>query len=357
MSGLTSQRRLLYHAFPGASRSAGNEQRNTLHQGIMQIDLMMRYGLLLTPEILTIPLNKVAKNREAPKTKFCQARACFTLVENREELWLNKRLDEFGQSTSHVSLFGEFAVGLDPIRARECGALPVIYFYSGGDSAHKTVSQEILFTLRELRSLAIALARLEAKARIEGRDTLDAATLDAIGYVLAGDPVVRERIHATDQDAARAAVELLDTDRRPAWTLVDWIDAMFDLFQTADSSSSPESLAYYQEREWRITSLFSTGVRCRRLRLDKTSGERELPTWVPELRSKLRSLDSDFFTEEVLNESTILHGTQDRTFFDFIEEIVCPAEAAAGVANLLHTNEFRPVGRGGEGPVVFVRSA
>ncbi|MDE0000054.1 MAG: hypothetical protein OXQ89_20105 [Rhodospirillaceae bacterium] len=317
---------------------------------------MMRYGLLLTPEILTIPINKAAQNREDPTTEFRQARACFTLVEDRNELWLNKRLDELGRATSHVSLFGEFAVGIDPIRARDLGVLPVIYFYSGTDSAHDTVSHEILFTLRELRSLAIALARLEAKAGIPDRDTLDAAKLDAIGYVLAGDPIVRNRIVATNRCSARAAVDLLDTDRRPAWALVDWIDAILDLFQTADSRSSAESLAYYQEREWRVAPLFSAGVRCRRLRLDKVSGEKALPAWVPELRGELRSLDGEFFTEEVLNESAVLYGTHNRRFFEFVEEIVCPAEVAESVARLLDPSELRSMDSRGAGPVVFVRS-
>ncbi len=349
-------RRLLFHAFPGPSRGSLSERQTTADLGIAQLDLMMRYGLLLTPEHLHIPKNDAAVNREPPKKDFRQARACFTLVENREELWRNTRLDEYGQPTSHVGLFGEFAVGIDPIRARELGAIPAIYFYSGGDSAHARVSHEILFTLRELRSVAIALARLEAKARIEGRDTLDAATLDAVGYVLDGDPIVRERIEAADHHSARAAVDLLDTDRRPAWNLVDWIDGMLDLFQTADSRHCPESLAYYHEREWRIAPLFSSGVRCRRLKVEKANGEKELPAWVRELRGKLLSIDRDFFSEEVLDDSVILHGTHDQTFFDFVEEIVCPAEAAAGVANVLQSrNDLRQMTQN-NGPVVFVRS-
>ena len=350
-------RRLLFHAFPGPSRGSLGERRKTADLGIAELDLMMRYGLLLTPERLRIPKNTSAVNREPPKVEFRQARACFTLVQDREELWSKARLDEYGQPISHVGLFGDFAVGIDPIRARELGAVPVIYFYSAGESAHAGVSHEILFTLRELRSLAIALARLEAKARIEGRDTLDTATLDAIGYVLDGDPVVRKRIEAADHRSARAAVDLVDTDRRPAWNLVDWIDAMFDLFQTVDSDSCPESLAYYQEREWRIAPLFSSGVRCRRLRVEKNSGETELPAWIRELRSSLRSIDRDFFTEEVLDDSSILHGTDDRTFFDFVEEIVCPAAAAADVADLLHSRgkNLRQMD-GDNGPVVFVRS-
>ncbi len=356
MSELNPDRRLLFHAFPGPSRGARRERRGIVDLGIAQLDLMIRYGLLLTPERLTIPENAAAVNREPPKVEFRQARACLTLVESREELWRKTRLDEHGRPTSHVGLFGEFAVGIDPIRARELGAVPVIYFYSGGDSAHVRVSHEMLFTLRELRSLAIALARLEAKAGIEGRDTLDTATLDAVGYVLHGDPIVRERVDKADRRAARIAVDLLDTDRRPAWNLVDMIDGMFDLFQTADSRSCPESLAYYHEREWRIAPLFSSGVRCRRLKTETAAGENGLPPWVRELRARLRALDGDFFAEQVLDDSAILHGTRDRTFFDFVEEVVCPTEAAAGVSDLLGSHaDLARVDRLG-GPAVFVRS-
>ena len=353
---LDSGRRLLYHAFPGPSRGVRGDHPGAPDLGVAQLDLMMRYGLLLTPETLRIPPNDDARNREPPTVEFRQARACLTLVESRAELWQETRFDEYGRPTSHVSLFGEFAVGIDPIRARELGAVPVIYFYSGGDAAHGRVSHEILFTLRELRSLAIALARLEAKAGIEGRDTLGTATLDALGYVLQGEPIVRKRVDAACPGPARVAVDLLDTDRRPAWNLVDMIDAMFDLFQTADSHSCPESLAYYHEREWRIAPLFSAGVRCRRLRAEIARGETELPPWVAELRARLRSLDGDFFTDEVLDDSAILHGTQDVAFFDFVEEVVCPAESAAAVGGLLQRYGNLCGVQRGDGPVVFVLS-
>ena len=132
------------------------------------------------------------------------------------------------------------------------------------------------------------------------------------------------------------------------------IDATFDLLQTADSRSCPESLAYYHEREWRIAPVFSSGVRCRRMRTETATGETDLPSWVRELRARLRALDSDFFSEQVLDECAILDETRDRTFF--VEEIVCPTEAAASVADLLGSDaDLVRIGRR-NGPAVFVRS-
>lgn len=100
------------------------------------------------------------------------------------------------------------------------------------------------------------------------------------------------------------------------------IDAMFDLFQTAGSRSCRESLAFYHEREWRIARLFSSGVRCRRMRTETATGETDLPSSVRELRARLWALDGDFSWEQVLDDCAILHGTRDRAFFDFVEEIV-----------------------------------
>lgn len=324
---------LLYHSFPrGVEKGSRANQ-----QGIVQLAMMMEHGLLMTPEDLVIPQNRRAVNRESPKTKFRQTRACFTLA-TREELWRrDRRRASRGELESHSALFGEFAIGLDPVRARLLGAVPVIYFYS--DPSDTNLTHEILFYLRELRSLVIALARLEAKAAIPERDTLDAAALDAVGYLLEGDPVVEKRIGKVSASAARAAVDLLDTDRLPAWNLVDWIDATLDLFQTADSRTTLGSLAYYQQREWRIVRLFAPHLRCYRLSSDHTLDGIAAMDRADQiqLRERLQYLNRDFFTDERLDDSAILIGTDRKPFFDFVQEIICPSTVALTVADLFES--------------------
>ena len=153
--------------------------------------MMIEYGLLMTPENLRIDKNRRAYNVELQKTEFSQIRACFTLID-RGQLWQRLRRGT-GEVQSHVDLFGKFAIGLDPIEARRLGAIPVIYFYRG-TSKDINMSMEILYNLRELRSLAVAIARIEARAAIPGRDTYGDRVLDELGYTLEGDPVVKERI-------------------------------------------------------------------------------------------------------------------------------------------------------------------
>ena len=325
---------LLYHSFPRkalADRSISDA--NEL--GIRQLAMMLEHGLLLTPESLFVPKNKRAANHDNPKTCFLQTRACFTLA-SQEELWReDQRRTSHGKLASHAELFGEFAIGLNPVRARALGAVPVMYFYS--DRNEVNVSYEILFRLRELRSLAIALARLEAKAGIPERDVLDAATLDKVGYLLKGDPIVERRISKVDAQTARTAIELLDTDRPPAWNLVDWIDILLDFFQTADSHDAQGSLAYYQQREWRIVRAHGPHVRCYRLALDckldaqsaMCKADRRL------IRKNLKCLNRDFFTDDCLENSAILQGTDDESFFDFVQEIICPVTVSCRVADLL----------------------
>lgn len=326
----------------------------------MQLAMMMEHGLLMTPENLVIPKNERAKNHAAPKTEFRQTRACFTLVERDELLRVDKRRTRQGELQAHSNLFGRFAIGLDPIRARELGAVPAIYFYR--DLPNTNLTQEMLFRLRELRSLAIALARLEAKAKILGRDTLDVAALDKVGHLLEGEPVVEKRIAEVGTQAARAAVDLLDTDRVPAWNLVDWINILLKFFQTADSHATSGSLAYYQQKEWRIVQLFGPHVQCYRLGSDRTlDGEYAISDsdW-RQLRERLQYLNSDFFTDDRLEGSALLTGTEDEPFFDFIEEILCPSTVASRVASLLETaridERYKREFAGGD-MTVFVRRA
>ena len=138
---------------------------------------MLEYGLVLTPETLTIPPNPRVSIGKPPRTRFTQTRACFTLAE-RDELWTEKKFLTDGEWKSHCDVFGQFAIGLTSESGRRLGAVPVMYFYPGpgNDGARLNMTHEALFVLRELRSLAIALAWLEALAPSTDDDQTDVWT-------------------------------------------------------------------------------------------------------------------------------------------------------------------------------------
>ena len=174
---------LLYHSFPRRQISHVN--------ALTQLRIMLEHGLLMTPECIEIPESPRAETLsiEKPKTKFRQIRACFTLAQ-RGELWTPIPRDREGVDVrSHSDIFGRFAIGLDPIEARELGAMPVIYFYRGLSISN--VSMEILYNLRELRSIAIAIARIEARSK-NADHVVEEYVLDRLGYTLEGDPHVKE---------------------------------------------------------------------------------------------------------------------------------------------------------------------
>lgn len=358
---------LLYHCFPrGAAERFGQLRSNQI--GVDQLETIKKYGLLLTPESFSIPENQLAAKHkgESPKVEFLQARACFTLVE-REELLMARD----SETASHFKLFGDFAIGLKPADARKLGAVPVFYVYDAfgenlENSRDVNLTREILFNLRELRSVMIALARLEAKAKIPDRDTLDVAMLDRIGYVLQGDPIVRGRIAQMDHRKAREVVDLLDTDRGPAWSLVDLIDITLNLFQTVDSKNSDGLLrqhAYYQQREWRIVRLFNPCLRCQRLGsdFDLDGPEAMTPDERRDLRKRLTELNPRFFNDSRLENSAILRGTRGRDgarttdFFEFVEEIICPSAVASYIKELDERDEFEQSPISEEKQVLFKR--
>lgn len=360
---------LLYHSFP--RHVAGRLEPQKVNEiGVQQLSLIRQYGLLLTPEFFEIPEHPYAARREGElaKTRFLQVRACFTLME-RDDLVQGR-----DAAKSHVERFGPFTIGVKG--GRRMGAVPVYYVYdafepSDGKRYNQgdlNLTKEIRFGLRDLRSLTIAVARLEAKAANPKRNTLDTEMLDRNDYVLKGDPVIQRRIEQLDRRTAWAVVDLLDTDRGPAWSLVDLIEIMLSLFQKTDyHPSDPDQqmqmYAYFKQREWRIVRLYNPHLRCQRLGLDNDmdGDQKILPDERNELRGRLHKHNKGW-DDEYLNDCAILRGTSGtdgspaRNFFDFVEEVVCPSDAADEVAQLIEPDGFVcVVSRNEAGQSVFER--
>ena len=339
---------LLYHCF--APTDWG------LERGVRQLASILDNGLLLTPEELKIPPNPSAINREPPKTVFCQRRASLTLAW-RSEL-ARPRVTDGAGAESHFDLFGDFGIGLRPVQARRLGAVPVIYYYRNDWSSN--VSFHLLYHLREIRSLLIAISRVEAKAELPDRQVVDELVLDKLGHSLQGDVVVRQRLEKLERRGARTIARLLDTDRVPAWCLIDAVDTVLDLFQVADDECSVDSHEYYQEREWRIVQLFGH-VDCFRLGPDRLfDGASSLSeSDCQKFRRTLASLNPEFFNDETLDHSAILAGADGSPFVHFVEEVICPATAGTEVGEVLRRRQlpFQRCDEGGNtGITVFRRS-
>ncbi|MDX8353984.1 hypothetical protein [Cognatiyoonia sp. IB215182] len=318
---------LLYQSFP--RRSLNAQPDDALHAALFQLGFVAGYGLLLTPEPLVIPANpRATANVGAAETSFTQCRACFTLIE-REELWAPGSA-KTGRSAgkSHAELFGAFAIGLDPVDARLFGLTPVSYYYSGVEDANRTY--EMLFRLREFHELFTILAVLEARVGVP--DAVDINTLHDRGLLPSHGADAISRITQADPSLLQAFVDLVRTDRPAAWRMADNLEMLMDAMQTADSATSVGSLAYYEQREWRITRGYGAHLNVVPLGPAR-KGDPAIPSETEadrlDLRRALHGSDQSYFKEAILDDCVVLVGPRGGHFFEYVKEVVTPSGAAA----------------------------
>ena len=228
------------------------------------------------------------------------------------------------------------------MKARTLGAAPVIYFYN--DKIDGNLTTNILSHIGEIHSILLALSHIEAKAESLDKSVLSECELQKFGYVDKREPKVHERQKELHRDKAREILNYLNTERAHAWCLVDWLEILLDFFQTADSRTTIGSLAYYKQREWRISRVFSDQLVANRLISSlPNDGGGSMPEEIRlDIRNRLRSVNPIFFTEARLDGCSILHGTTDSPFFDFVEEIVAPKGEGSYKLDLLLKNSLLP---------------
>src|SRR5690242_2488019 len=131
----------LFHAFPRPPRRAipsGPVSNPDSEKGLDILRSILTHGLLCTPEKFKLFPNYNTQNKEKqqflwdhqPHDEIIQSRASFTLADALE---LSKEYELIQNQTAthaaHTDLFGDFAIGLDPIEARALGIMPTVYYY------------------------------------------------------------------------------------------------------------------------------------------------------------------------------------------------------------------------------------
>lgn len=358
----------LYHCFPGflsASHHISAQDTTSLERlrcqiGFLTLKSILEAGLLLTPELFSIPNPEPLHirnhfglrdsvsfdpNREKhDKFRMQQIRACFTLATASELKRRNSGLryssshfeDSRINPLSHFDLFGDFAIGLDPIEARALGAIPTIYYYVidpeislSNFGTSYSLSFELVCRLLEARKLLIALAHVEALADSDCADTATIENLKEMGQNLDDEPepVVQAAL-SLNYDLARKIYPLFDTNRVPIANIVEHIELFLNFFQVADSHTRNRSLAYFQQKEWRIVQHNKEGLTC----------EPIFGTW-PSLASNRRELNQLCLYWDRINNLLRDHGLNTRKmnenywllinlhglrFSDYIRRIIVP---------------------------------
>ncbi len=381
---------LLYHCFPGylsASRRIPTRDATSLEQlrcqiGYLTLKSILETGLLLTPERFSVrnsdhlhtknrfgfwdlmPTNPYSNREAREQFQMTQVRACFTLATPSE---LKRKIAGLRYSSSHYEganippwshfdLFGDFAIGLDPIEARALGAIPTIYYYrdvvdsesplsSYGTSS--TLSFELISRLLEARKLLVALAHIEALADSNCEDTRTIKQLREMGQNLDDEPdCVIKAASRLSENLAKQIYPLFDTNRVPIANIIEHIELLLSLFQVADSQRN-RPLAYFQQKEWRIIQHNKQGLNCEPL-LGKQYSQGSSKK-IQKLRSYLSEIDrlleeprfqTMFKNRENTDGFWLLMNCNRFNFRDFIKQIIVPDSALEPTKELISTFDF-----------------
>jgi hypothetical protein len=344
----------LFHSFPrlprsekgranGSTRDQPNDElKRRIEQGFCILTLILKYGLLCTPEDFDLYADRGSENpeklecyrRNKPYDTVTQSRACFTLLDRAE---LTRRIpygDVEGDKEkplmpSHTDIFGPITIGIDPIEARSFGIIPTIYYYGTRHDvfANKAESHpfvwHIINRLDELRIISTILGSVESICHPKRFPSK--LMLGEMGVKLKYERRAAMELDLLSRSAAQQVYDLFDTDRVPGWNLHDFISMLLSLYQTADSTSDP--LAFFRQREWRLVhhmqpndKWFCLGNRPRYV----DAFPREFADAKKEMLDYFKSIFGTPLRQDRLKHFWILSRISDRHFRDFITEIIVP---------------------------------
>lgn len=360
----------LYHAFPRRRQirrplPEGNEKLDDIEQGLEILELILKYGLLCTPEKFDIPVDPNTERQsklellltDQPQETIIQSRSCFTLMERHElsrEYSLSTLSNDDDSSSSvhrvsHQGLFGSFAVGLDAVQARELGVHPAIYYYPNPShdpfwfqpAAPANLGLEIVFRLQEIKTVFQILSLVESKANLTHIQVPDQRTLQAMGISLQHEDNIKQSLQTISERTAKEIFEIFNTDRVASWNIVDFITMLLSLYQSTDSSKDKSPLAYFQQREWRLIHHMRHGLTW--FGLSSIEGlrnntEERFAAGKQRIRASVKEqLGVASLNETKLKSFWVLAEVGGVPFRDFIREIVVPDGCEALAAKIVES--------------------
>lgn len=305
---------MFYHNFPRPRRDLNPKIQ--IEMGIAILTSILDSGFLLTPEL--VEWRK--KSTHALSLESYAQRMCFTLLDESE-------------LSAHSSLFGRFAIVLEPDALQMLGGLPVIYLPSApspieGLSGLGTDYLEKLAEIERFLRGVTSTENVVRKAKGHSR-TLRFRMLDV----------------GVDKDIdceTKNAEALLD-----CWTKQNNISNPAELYAAftsfvelvypagSNQRLNVGELGYYRQREWRI---------CGRLTRNSTPLFRPLTS---EEKARLIAIDAEFFEkplqflsneETVVDRSSMFSEIDGRKVSSFIKEVIVPFEVTDEVKDITARN-------------------
>jgi len=260
-----------YHSFP-RSQSGPNEDWPTdskcIESGISILELISKYGLLMTPESWEIPPEYVDSGPEPKAIPIYQQRVCFTATNP-------------GDLLEHSKCFGPFSLEFELSLLRRMGAMPVIYLAPiiGSKTEFGGCSISLLHRLTEIHSLMRRMNELKqccSNSSIQNPLRFKAGPSD------------EELTVRASNDGVLDVISLLERGIRDADMLRASIDSLVGLMYPSENSTD-ELLEYFQEREWRITNSFVHSITGKGIGADLSVEHKE----------KLKSQNPLYFNKQI----------------------------------------------------------
>jgi len=357
----------LFHAFPrrrdevaDASNASAADSYN--NKGLDILRFILSHGLMCTPEDFdlypnhhtTNPIKRSLLNAGERHDRITASRGCFTLVHAMD---LSKEYQieskEKPRYAAHSDLFGEFAIGIDPLEARSFGVLPTVYYYKH-DLIDETATvaglgSQIVERLDEIRNVFAVLSYIEGRAHQyqPPNDTFPSPEVLAKRKIsVKHQPDIEAMLNTLNPTAAGYIFELFNTDRVSAWNLYDFLNIILSLYQTTDSTKENAPLAFFQQREWRLVHHKTMGLKW--LGLGNHEPARnpravKYPEQIESLRHAVRTgrtWENEEHLQAFLQNCWVFSGTKDRQFRDFVREIVVPESVIGEAQKIIDDTEF-----------------
>jgi len=346
IENISNERHFLYHSFP---RRFLDDKTFHVAQGLKVLDLMCRFGLLLTPEIHVWRDHKMGAGKSDDITQE-SIRCCFTELAASE-------LPEHGRH------FGNFSLEFELKTLADLGALPVLYIprMSGYDDygigsaliAQGAEASELISRIADLKQFATAAQNASPSAEILAIPTSDGGFKLSVHGLDNFFPIPRWVIDRAKRNDPDYAPPVLPPQGEPIGTVATGLFSLVNLLtlglpsetramqhplrtlaaivqpteRTRDGRGS-DPFSYYRQREWRLFPFHENGL------------ERCTPI-SSEHRDALIGLDPEFFGRKIklskgempLADGSLICATtrNDKHIFSAVRRIICPREQIESV--------------------------
>ena len=304
---VSERERFFYHSFP----RRGNNTDAEIDKGCKILSLICDSGLLLAPEV--IKWQYPHANGSSPRTQtYIQRRVCFTELAP-------------GDLSEHAEIFGRFALEFEIDVLKGMGALPVFYIPQATTTEPSEISNLGSVLVNQIIDAAMLAMRLkEVKILVDAAP--DGTRLDTTTGVN------KFKNFSLDAKETRNTLEALGYGLTPPDMLEQSLYGLLHCFYPADNLRDNKALAYYRQREWRISHNFAI------------RGEEVMRRVSDEVIGRLMEIDAEFFGRDfptaagrssLARESWIYPGFGGKRVLQMVRRVIVPSPVVARAKEIL----------------------